>query len=189
VIIPQFFSQVNVKFSGAAAPLGMECTFGLRNPSEVAPGTLATSIIAAWVARWLPVQTGLITLASVLVKNGPNDTGAQAEVASGQPGTAAVSGVPPNVALLVNKVTAVGGRKGRGRMFVPGILEANVDAGGIISGGSISTYITACVNFLTDLTTSGRTMVLLHADAATPPYDLVSLSPSTKVGTLKGRLR
>lgn len=38
--------------------------------------------------------------------------------------------MPPNVTYLLKKTTGVGGRKNRGRMYLPGVTEAAVDAVG-----------------------------------------------------------
>jgi len=54
-------------------------------------------------------------------------------------GTNPMSSVPPNTALLVQKRTALGGRKGRGRVYLPWMLnEANVDEIGAVNQAYIT---------------------------------------------------
>lgn len=55
-------------------------------------------------------------------------------------GTAAVETVPPNSAVLVRKQTALGGRRNRGRLFMPPCTtyETQVDSAGFMAGATVA---------------------------------------------------
>jgi hypothetical protein len=76
--------------------------------------------------------------------------------------------MPPNSNLLVKKQTALGGRRGRGRCFVPWVLlDAAVSDAGQIDSGSLSVRQDDCNAWLSALTDTGivtneTPMYLLH---------------------------
>lgn len=47
--------------------------------------------------------------------------------------------VPAAVALLCTKQTNIGGRRGRGRMFIPGVSQTQVNADGVVASGFLAT--------------------------------------------------
>lgn len=193
MLIPDGYGQVNIKFGGAGAPLGAQVTFGVQflgTPTLLT--TLATQISTAFDNRIMPQLSSAISHTSTLLKKGPNDTGAFVEVAGGGAGVLAATCVPPQVSMLVTKITNVGGRSGRGRMYLPGLLEANVDASGIITPASVANVSAAFALFLGDLETTLTTpMVLLHGEGspATEPYIVENMVCQSKVATQTDRLR
>lgn len=77
---------------------------------------------------------------------------------------------PPNTALLVHKYTSRGGRRGRGRLFIPWFVSsAEVAEGGTISSSEVTLKQTAVTNFLTALSAANVPMALLHR--ASEPWD------------------
>lgn len=108
------------------------------------------------------------------------------------PGTGAVGSVPPNVALLVHKRTSRGGRRGRGRMFLPwSINEVKVADNGSIDAAE-QVLIQACVTtWFTELNTRGVPMFLLHQEGNTPtglPTAVNSLAVDPLVSSQRRRL-
>jgi len=96
--------------------------------------------------------------------------------------TAAIA--PSSVALLVKKASATGGRRGRGRMYIPWIVQdAAVDEVGMIAGASLPTYQGDATAFFNDLA-AGTTgdyvtpMVILHDSSGAGPEP----SPSVVTG-------
>lgn len=106
--------------------------------------------------------------------------------------------VPPNCAVLVHKVTARGGRRGRGRMFLPWALgETNVDEAGIIDSPTLTDLNGKINMFRTTLNTNDVPMVLLHQPSKPgtthptvpgPPNLVTSLVVDKLVSTQKRRL-
>lgn len=82
------------------------------------------------------------------------------------------SGAPsgPNVAWLVRKHTLLGGRKGRGRTYFPGVTEASVGDGGQVNegDGSLRTSLEGFWNGITTGVTGPVDLVLLHEDLTAP---------------------
>lgn len=77
---------------------------------------------------------------------------------------------PPNTALLVHKYTARGGRRGRGRLFIPWFVSsAEVAEGGTISSSEVTLKQVAVTGFLANLTAAAVPMVVLHR--ASEPWD------------------
>ena len=133
-------------------------------------------------------------------------------------GTATGPALPNNAAWIVEKNTGRGGRRGRGRMFIPGPPEGQVDAAGVIN----TTYLAGAqtninsvfaalpapavpdltspvipVLFHGPTTTTTRSapganprVVTVTTGAAGPaPDDITSFTIDPKVGTQRRRLR
>lgn len=85
------------------------------------------------------------------------------------PGTRAGEFAPPNVALLVRKRTALGGKKNRGRSYIPFILAVSeATENGAVAPGSIAALQGACTTFLAQLTTDVTPMVIENKTFNTP---------------------
>jgi hypothetical protein len=118
-------------------------------------------------------------------KLGPVATGAWADHVAPVGGAGGVTGAA-QVATLFNKQTAFGGHKGRGRFFLPACPESNVDPGGVLTAGTLTTAAAAGVALLAALALKDIPMVLLHGDV-TAPYEVDALTPSRFVATQRGR--
>lgn len=109
------------------------------------------------------------------------------------PGGRTMNSTSPAVAALLRKRTALGGRRGRGRMYLPwACAEADVTEGGVIGGTTLSGLQDAAPQFLEDLEAVGlgMPMVLLHSTGSTPvpiPTNVTSLQVETIVATQRRR--
>lgn len=84
-------------------------------------------------------------------------------VAAGAPanGLDANTFVPPNVAFLFKKTTGVGGRKNRGRMYLPfALATSDVSENGTIAGAAVSGGTTQSTAFLAGLVADATAMVI-----------------------------
>lgn len=163
-VIPAGFGQFNLRFSGTAVPLGAEITFGFENVNDLSADVIADTVgdrIAAtdWDGYW----PNTMQLASILVKLGPNDTGASAELAYVIAGTSFANAEAPNVAALVTKVTATGGRRGKGRFFQPVPAEAIVATGGLLDSAWQAGLQSELTSWRTGMSTAGLPLVVLHS--------------------------
>lgn len=193
MFIPEDYAQINLKFTGDAAPTGAEVTFGADVSGTAGdPSSIAAAVSVAYQDAGLDgISVGALTLSTILVKFGPNDEGPFANFPVGIDGTAANPSTLVNGALLIHKVTDLGGRHGRGRMFWPGIPDNQVDADGTVHSG----YLTSVGEWLEDF--RGKLIadliipVLLHADPEYPhpPFEVVALQPQPKMATQRRRLR
>lgn len=189
MIIPVNYAQVNHMFTGTAAPRGAQITYGVANPgSAMTAAEIAEAASLAWSTTGLTLAVTSLTLASTKAKLGPNDTGPEAVFTDGSFGIRSQPGVTPQVSLLGIKNTALGGRHMRGRMFIPGAAEEDVDESGIVSGAAVGSWNTAFNDFLTALQTAGIEMRLLHTDS-TVPTPVTSIVLSNLASTQRRRLR
>lgn len=191
--IPVGHCQVNLRWEGAALPTGAEVTFaldtGLFAPD---PSTIPDVVEAAYMAsNWRALMTNQTALTSIKAKMGPTATGPTFEKSLAIQGTDAGQGVPANTSLLVTKVTAFGGRAGRGRFYIPAFDETEVDAAGNLSPAMRTAAQNAMNTFLTELEGDNLSMEVLHGDGSplSEPSNVTSLVVQNKVATQRRRLR
>lgn len=193
MIIPAGYAQANLVFTGASVPSGAEMTIGLNvgtfgsGPSvaaiQVQDAILDNNVEDSWCAS--------MTLSEVRVKYGPNETGPSGVATVGEAGDAGGVSVPPNCAVLIQKVTALGGRAGRGRMYMPGFPESLVDSSGALDTSFESTIQGVWTAFLGQLNSSDLEPVLLHAEGSpiTLPTPIIELVIAPQIATQRRRLR
>lgn len=188
MIIPGGYAQATLVFGGN----------GLANPGAVilgfdlggtpTPEEVAESVHATWTATLLLVQNESVQLEKVIAKIGPNDTGPSGEFTGTEVGNVTGPGSPSNCTYLLKKNTALGGRKGRGRMYIPGVTESLVGSDGVLTSATVSSLNSEAADFLGTLAFLGHTMVVLHTDATTPT-PVTSLVADSTVATQRRRLR
>lgn len=191
-VIPASYAQVNWRFTGSGVPSGAETTLGLNIENYAGtPSQLGLLMAQAWdTANMDGNQSSDVALTSVLVKFGPTATGPSAVWATNIPGTNTTAS-PSQVAYLANKNTGLGGRQGKGRMYIPGVPEARVDQGGILTGGQQGFLQTALDNLHAFLLTNDLLPVLLRAPDSPiqVPAPVISFTAQSKVATQRRRLR
>lgn len=189
MVIPAGFAQVNLFYTGTAAPTGAQNTFGVDHSGLLSAGQVNDAVQDALdTAGWGTGYSSLLTVTKIVVKIGPDLTGQTDEQTVSIPGTQGTAATAPNLAMLVVKSTSLGGRKGRGRMFVPGVLESAVDPAGIISDAVLTPIQGMLEALVTDLATVSVPMVLLHSDSTTPT-PVTGLNASGTAATQRRRLR
>lgn len=112
-----------------------------------------------------------------------------AELSVNNPGALGGAVAPPQVATLIGKSTGLAGRANRGRMYVPGVLDADVNDDGTFTTVRLNGLQAAANTFLGDLDTLEVPMVILHNDPADTPTTVNQLNVSAKVATQRRRLR
>lgn len=103
---------------------------------------------------------------------------------------------PISMALVARKVTGGFGRTGRGRMFIPGVLdEGNVTPAGTLEASTVATFNEALETFHDELTTDGEynsiPPFLLHSDTSPviAPTPIIRFTPAPLVGWIRKRIR
>lgn len=191
--IPNDFAQVNLIFAGDGCPLGAECTFGVSVASFGGGPTEAANEVIAQVDgnNLMDNLSDDIRLDRVLVKFGPNETGPSDEVSAGLGGGVSGECSAPNTTFLIRKITASGGRAGRGRMFLPGVAESAVTLGGNVVSPFASDNTSAWNAFRIDMNLADLPIVLLHGDGSpiSTPTEVTSFLCDSKVATQRRRLR
>jgi hypothetical protein len=190
-IIPDGFAQVNFVFTGGAVPTGAEVTFGLNieeygNP----PASLAEDVGTAFFPVMGELNAG-VNLTAVRAKYGPSITGPSGEFAFSEGGGDGGAASTPGLAWLVHKTTSLGGRAGRGRMYLPGLSEADVGGDGSISETPRALLEADLATFMGDLTSLLLIPVVLHGDESpiSLPTAITSLNVDSLAATQRRRMR
>lgn len=99
--------------------------------------------------------------------------------------------VPSNCAILLNKATAAGGRRNKGRMYTPPVWpnESAVNARGILLAADAVTIAGRWNQFRLACGTAGLPWVLFHSEVPFTPTPITSLSCSVQMATQRRRMR
>lgn len=189
--IPIGFAAVAIKFGSSNAEHDPVVTFGVE--LDALPATaqeVADAVVAAAQTADLADLTMNGALLSAEVKLGPSLTGPSAVAPIGV-GSLTGDLVSPNVAVLVRKLTASGGRAGRGRFYWPFIQEAAVDSSGAIGSSTLDLYQGVFTAFRNALEANDVPPVLLHGAASpiTEPSSITAFTVDGRVATQRRRLR
>ena len=171
-------------------------TFGVdptgTDPATIA-GQLATAYTSAGSLNTLIDQS--VTMSAVRVSLGTDGTGDLVYVlATTVTGGNALgtSSLPPNCAVLIHKSTARGGRRGRGRMYLPWtVAEANVDETGVIGATQVTQHNAAVSAWQSALSAGSNPLVLLHSPGKTAqpaPDPVTSMACDRLIATQRRRL-
>jgi hypothetical protein len=188
-MIPTGFGEISVIHSGAGIDGQAIWSMGFDNNAADSATDVATNVSAALASLgYLDILSTSVTVDEVRVKLGPDSTGESASDFPSLSGTVGGQAAPPNLALLVRKNTALGGRRGRGRCYIPGLPEFALDQNGLV----VSSIITIAQDFFTDwggaMVLASKPLHLLHGDA-TSPTAISSLVVDGKLATQRRRLR
>lgn len=156
-------------------------------------GTLAADAAGAWednLAQFVGNEVAGTNIRTVLGTADPseplvNDHGTFVA------GSASSDAAPPNVALLIRKRTELGGRRNRGRMFLPKPTESGIEEAGTLSSGQYSAFRVAVDAFYDGIAAAdGVTEVsLFHSSPPNTPTAIVALDAQRMVATQRRRLR
>lgn len=99
--------------------------------------------------------------------------------------------LPPNVTYLMRKNTASGGRRNRGRMYIPAVPEANSNGGGDLTPTAATNFAADCTSFLEKMAADDLTLTLFRQNAADEflMTAITSLVGEGRLATQRRRLR
>lgn len=198
-MIPLGFCSGALILTGGGGTPPFVTTIGLAATATIGGGTfvsVANELFDAYNDAFMSATSNELTLERCDVTF-PAGTGVVSVSSNRDPvagGSTAVQ-APLNVALLINKRTSTPGRNGKGRMFLPGILDArDPHLNGIISPAGVAAYQTKVDSFYNALQTTTGSLIdgayVLHTSGPfEAPSKITSLSVSPKVGTMRRRLR
>lgn len=200
LVIPPGFAEAAMELRNSGDPDPWYCTWGI-DLSDVGGDYVSAggNCIEAWTAGFEPsLRTTTTTMGVRLTIGQDGGDNLIVFVPSGLNGTSTDDKLPQNCALLVAKNSGIGGRKNRGRFFIPGILaESSVNDVGVIGSGTVTSFQGFADNMLTDLTAGvggnpSVPMYILHNDtgpSTIAPTAVSSLSVSATISTQRRRLR
>lgn len=196
VIVPVGECQVILKWTTLGDLETMVSTFGISGLGAYADETAAAASIEALAVAQV---TGAAKMSSQYTWKGvevarKQDDGTFVRGFSdvSVTGTGSWLPVPNNTALLVTKRTLSGGKKGRGRMFVPPFRtgEDQVNGYGVITSSVVTSMQTEWTAFFNGLNNALSTdeMVLFHSDGS-PSTPVASLKVEQQMATQRTRMR
>jgi hypothetical protein len=190
--VPIGFVDAWVRYTLAGDLDPMFTALGYRVDTPPFTQANADALIAEMHAALDGCTTSAYTLDGGFVLVGNDGGDIRYDVTVSRAGALGGSANPQNVATLVRKNTGLGGRRNRGRMFLPGIPEAFTADNGIIAPANVTTLQTA-VNLLHSgalfAASNVDAMVLLHSTPPTTPTVINSLDVQNLVATQRRRLR
>lgn len=196
MIIPPGFLSASYELQLAAFSRSAFITMGHENNTGVNdPVELAETLLDAMLTG-VTFQDGLdsnVTMRSCTVRLGQDGGDPLVGVGTGSATGGLSSASPPaNVAVLVHKRTAAGGRRNRGRLFIPWyVIETNVQEDGTIDSGTVSAINGYMNGWRTNLVTVQLPPVVLHSvgnSVAPAPTPITALTVDNLVATQKRRL-
>lgn len=140
-------------------------TFGV-NPTETDPDVIADAAFTAFTAAG-SVSSKIDSQCTIGPSSAYVGTDGTADLVGVGTATAVGgrvgSSTHPGSAVLITKRTSRGGRRGKGRMYLPwAVPQSDVDEAGIILAADVSAMNTAVSLFRGNLTAASMPMVLLH---------------------------
>lgn len=199
LIIPPGFTEVAIELRATGDPDPWYVTYGVD--SSEAEGNIQ-AIGQTSIDAWTPVMTvmsDIVTFSGVKLTVGQDgEFPIRQFVPTGTTVTGGDSNgkLPSNCALLVRKNSNIGGRRARGRMFVPLVLgETVVDNVGVITGGALTSYQAKMNGHFVELQNNAiaTPMVILHSSGGqSPPGDptvVTSVQCDNVIATQRRRLR
>lgn len=143
-----------------------------------------------------PNITSLDTLSAIVWTVGTGVGDLEYVSATNAAGTLASASaqMPQNCCVLIQKRTGTPGRRGRGRMYWPGLVESEVDGVGTILASTVTRLTTMLNSWKATITASPQLgqPVLLHQEGITPtpgPSTITQFSISPVLATQRRRLR
>lgn len=194
VTVPTGFGQASLIFNVTGRPQNVVTTIGF----EVGGGTPAEQaelIRAAWGGTGklfkgdtMKVGWTFVGVAVSIAGIGPDPVLAQSFIP--EVGSQAGEALPSNCAFLVRKTTARGGRKGRGRMYLPPtrVGEESVSITGVHLASTITATNSGLAASLAAMDTAGVPAMLLHEDGSAPDA-ITSLTLQSVIATQRRRMR
>lgn len=188
----------NVEFVYRHGDATRDCTFAIGfddQRSTIVPATLGAAVNEAWIDTGCPGQPSAYStewLYLGVVDTYESESGPiRYDTPEVQAGSATLAPVPINCAVLINKVTAAGGRRNRGRIFYPPVFpnEGDISALGIIQSSDVTALQTKFANFLAELDTVQIHPVLFHQSGAQTPTPIVDLRVQPMLATQRRRMR
>lgn len=188
------YAQIAIQMTHANNPRPAYITFGVQ-PTSTDPQVICGQVQTALVGSGgfqssMDSEVQFTEIRCSLGTDGSEDlVGA---IASTLAGLNALTSPPSNCAVLVHKRTARGGRRGRGRMYIPWFVnESSIDEAGLITSSTVTILQSIMNDFLAKLTAQNVPMVVLHDPGKTvqgAPNAVVALTPDKIIGTQRRRL-
>lgn len=202
MIIPPGFASVAIPIRHTSLARSAIVTFGVDSTNW--PGDyvdMCDRIAADFDSVWSVTMDTEVSLGPVQAAIGQDGSeNLSVEGTFTWTGDNASASLPPNSNLLIRKITTRGGRRGRGRLFIPWLLgEGSVDDVGLIAGATVTANQGRANDWLDamNLDPGATPMVVLHSPSAEDvenptatgaPNVVTSLVVDSLIGSQRRRL-
>lgn len=187
VFIPEGFTQATVNYSGPTRSGRGATVLGFVIPSGLDLADVASNIWGSWDSNLRGTTHDSWRLDNVTCVT---ETEGVVWGPSTSQGTRSGAMSPPNVTVLMKKITVQRGRAFRGRSYWPGMLnDDDVYDDGNINPSRINSIRSDLDDFFSSLSALGINQMLLHNDAELPATSVSSITVEPKVATQRRRLR
>lgn len=190
--VPAGFYNVALIFQASHGTPEFVTTLGVSGVSGTpTPEDAGNAVFDAYSTTIRPSMDNSVSMVGTRVYVGSSGPSGSIEVprtpvAGGGNGTYS----PIALSFIARKNTSIVGRQGRGRMFLPGVVEeASVDEGGRLAPAALTGWQTILDNFYDALAASLTVAPYLFHTGAVPPSLITSFSIAPIVGILRGRIR
>lgn len=196
LVIPPGFGSAALTFTSSTGTPPFVTTIGLDLSESGGDYVLvANRTMAAYANAFEDITDNDLTLEKCVLSVGQDGPGGSVD-SDIEPIQMASNGTfgPVAVGVLLRKVTNELGRRGRGRMFLPGTnLESGTETDGSLTSGYRATVQAAADLFydalIEDTAPPATQPVLLHSTAPTDPTEVTGLVVGDLVGIQRGRIR
>lgn len=164
--LPTGYYTSTISFTGAAVPTGAAVTFqgDLTTTPAATLSTIATAINTHWQASMHLDLSASVTLTEIYVRYGSDDDdpGESIVLEESEPGQNTDPPCSPGVTYLMIKTSSLGGKRGRGRWYLPGCVETDIGPGGAVTSSRQNSLTTHGNAFLTALAGDIGNMCIAH---------------------------
>lgn len=202
VEVPDGYGLGQLRWRLDGDPEEMLCSIGVKLiPSPLSVNDAAANLADSWGTTWTEstLHEGW-TFVGATMRYGPLGEGPVGESIRNDGGTASGVSIPNNCAFLVRKITGFGGRKNRGRIYLPGgyLDHTHVGSGGGIDPSEVSGAQDLMDTFFTTLTTAAAFLnppYLFHGrdESADPdlfqPTVMTAFQVQNRIATQRRRMR
>lgn len=200
IIPPGFLHAVyELKFDFDPEVMVTTCGHQIVNPTSLEPSDMADALFAFFASNMMNLVVNTYDLVGVTVyvgNDGPTPN-VGVSTATAVPGAITGDALPQNTALLVRKRTDLAGRRGRGRMYLPGVSRGPIGGDGKVDATWRAAAQLDVDNWLASLGTTSDTdafppVVLHRAEGIGTeplPTPVVNLVLDDRVATQRQRLR
>lgn len=172
VIIPPGFAQVSIEHWLTAYNRPAVTTWGIDLSGNAADAdSVAQQQWSIYTTHMGPQIDSTVTIRDCRVAIGQDGGDPILGFSTGSTaGGRSAESTPPALALMITKRTNSGGRRGRGRIYIPWALsDTAVSENGAIAGASLTAWGSAASAWRSALAAANRHMVLLHGSGLTAP--------------------
>ena len=196
VVIPVGYGQMSMVFTCSGAPQPVMWTHGFRDDNPIpSPVTAAATWRAALTAAGRPYAAGNFSTGYIMVAVKATIMTATGPIIGEDPvnvaGTLAAGECPVNTAVLMQKATARGGRRGRGRAYLPpcNVSEVNIGPSGTIANAQLVALQALFTAAYVSIDATDYPPYLLHDFSEVPPDHVDAWTLQARVATQRTRMR